>query len=81
MAGACETRAAGTLRFINTVDAARDMDRIRQALGLSSISFYGLSYGTVLGAVYADLFPGHITAMVLDGAVDVNATLTQQAEM
>ncbi len=44
------------------------------------ISFYGTSYGTVLGAVYADLFPHRVATMVLDGAVDVNATLTQQAE-
>ena len=56
------------------------MDRIRQALGLSTISFYGLSYGTVLGTVYADLFPHRVATMVLDGAVDVNASLTQQAD-
>ncbi len=64
---------------MDTVDTARDMDRIRQALGLSTISYYGLSYGTVLGAVYADLFPHHVATMVLDGAVDVNAALTTQA--
>ena len=57
MARACQARAAATEPFIDTVNTARDMDRIRQALGLSTISFYGLSYGTVLGAVYADLFP------------------------
>ena len=45
-----------------------------------TISFYGLSYGTVLGAVYADLFPHRVATMVLDGAVDLNASLTQQAE-
>ena len=50
------------------------MDRIRQALGLSTISYYGLSYGTVLGTVYADLFPHRVATMVLDGAVDVNAS-------
>ena len=55
------------------------MDRIRQALGLSTISFYGLSYGTVLGTVYADLFPHRVRAMVLDGAVDMNARLATQA--
>ncbi len=65
--------------FINTVDTARDMDRIRQALGVPTISFYGMSYGTALGAVYADLFPHRVATMVLDGAVDVNASLTQQA--
>jgi pimeloyl-ACP methyl ester carboxylesterase len=77
MARACQTQAVEP--FINTVDTARDMDRIRQALGVPTISFYGMSYGTMLGAVYADLFPHRVTTMVLDGAVDVNATLTQQA--
>ena len=65
--------------FVNTVNTARDMDRLRQALGVQKISFYGISYGTVLGAVYADLFPRQAT-MVLDGAVDVNASLVVQAE-
>ena len=80
MARACETRTAATAPFVNTVDTARDMDRIRQALGLSAISYYGTSYGTVLGAVYADLFPHRVATMVLDGAVDVNASLVTQAE-
>ena len=80
MAHACHTRAAALAPFIDTVNTARDMDRIRQALGDPKISFYGLSYGTMLGAVYADLFPHRVATMVLDGAVDVNASLTQQAE-
>ena len=50
------TRRA-TVPFIDTINTARDMDRIRQALGLSKISYYGLSYGTVSGAVYATCFP------------------------
>jgi pimeloyl-ACP methyl ester carboxylesterase len=80
MARACTTREASLTPFVNTVDTARDMDRIRQALGLTTISYYGLSYGTALGTVYADLFPHRLAAMVLDGAVDVNASLTQQAD-
>jgi pimeloyl-ACP methyl ester carboxylesterase len=78
MARACAPQP--DVPFIDTVDTARDMDRIRQALGLSTISYYGLSYGTVLGAVYADLFPDRVHTMVLDGAVDVDASLTRQAE-
>jgi pimeloyl-ACP methyl ester carboxylesterase len=80
MARSCAAREASLTPFVNTVDTARDMDRIRQALGLARISYYGLSYGTSLGTVYADLFPHRVAAMVLDGAVDVNASLTQQAE-
>lgn len=78
MAQSCEKLAAEP--YLNTTDTARDMDRIRQALGVSTISFYGESYGTVLGAVYADLFPKRVRSLVLDGAVDVNASLIQQAE-
>jgi pimeloyl-ACP methyl ester carboxylesterase len=78
MARACEQQPVTP--FIDTINTARDMDRIRQALGLSVISYYGLSYGTVLGTEYAQLFPHRIATMVLDGAVDVDATLTQQAK-
>ncbi len=60
MARDCRRPTAATAPFIDTVNTARDMDRIRQALGLTTISFYGLSYGTVLGAVYADLFPQRV---------------------
>ena len=66
-------------RHVDTVDTARDMDRIRQALGVSTVSFYGLSYGTVLGTAYASLFPHRVRAMVLDGAVDLYAPLATQA--
>ncbi len=79
MARSCEQRAPDFVPFIDTVDTARDLDRIRQALGLSRLDYYGLSYGTVLGAVYADLFPRRVGAFVLDGAVDVAADLTTQA--
>jgi pimeloyl-ACP methyl ester carboxylesterase len=54
------------------------MDRIRQALGRPTIDFYGLSYGTVLGTVYASLFPRRVGTMVLDGAVDLYAPLVEQ---
>jgi pimeloyl-ACP methyl ester carboxylesterase len=76
---ACTAAAPTLTPLVDTVDTARDMDRIRQALGLQAISFYGLSYGTVLGTVYAALFPRHIRAMVLDGAVDMFAPLSVQA--
>jgi pimeloyl-ACP methyl ester carboxylesterase len=78
MAIACRQQPGVAL--IDTVNTAHDMDRIRAAMGLATISFYGMSYGTVLGSVYADLFPGRVGTMVLDGAVDVNASLTRQAE-
>jgi pimeloyl-ACP methyl ester carboxylesterase len=70
-------------RTVGTVDTARDLDRIRQALGVERLDYYGLSYGTELGAVYATRFPSHAGAMVLDGAVDpllsLGAVATEEA--
>ena len=48
------------------------MDRIRIALGVPKISYWGQSYGTYLGAVYTSLFPQHTDRMVLEGNVDPN---------
>ncbi|WP_233582866.1 alpha/beta hydrolase [Corallococcus sp. CA053C] len=58
------------LPFITTANTARDMDMIRQALGEEKVSYWGQSYGTYLGAVYASLFPEHTDRMVLEGNVD-----------
>jgi pimeloyl-ACP methyl ester carboxylesterase len=67
---ACQQRSGQLLKFVDTTSAARDMDQIRLALGESTISYLGFSYGTELGAVYADRFPKRVRAFVLDGAVD-----------
>lgn len=66
----CQSLSGDILPHVGTVNAARDMDVIRQALGEKQISYLGYSYGTLLGAVYADLFPDRVRAFVLDGAVD-----------
>jgi pimeloyl-ACP methyl ester carboxylesterase len=66
----CESRAGKTLPYIGTLDAARDMDVLRSALGDKRLSYIGFSYGTYLGAFYADQFPKNVRALVLDGAVD-----------
>lgn len=66
----CATSAsAATLPFISTANTARDMDRIRAALGEETVSYHGISYGTYLGAVYASLFPERTDRVVLDSAV------------
>lgn len=59
--------------YIGTNASARDMDDIRQALGEATISYFGFSYGSELGATWATLFPSTVRAAVLDGAVDPNA--------
>jgi pimeloyl-ACP methyl ester carboxylesterase len=58
------------LRYFTTANTARDLDRIRQALGVPKISYWGQSYGTYLGAVYTSLFPRRTDRMVLEGNVD-----------
>ncbi|RZT86913.1 alpha/beta hydrolase family protein [Pseudonocardia sediminis] len=59
----------GHLRHVSTANVARDMDRIRAALGEEKISFLGFSYGSALGAAYASLFPGRTDRVVLDSNV------------
>ncbi len=76
---ACAASHPGVLTSINTVNAARDLDRIREALGERRLTFLGLSYGTLLGAAYAALFPHHVRAMVLDGAVVPGQSLASEA--
>src|SRR5207247_2178977 len=70
MAQRCADRYGESLRLYSTEQTARDMERIRVTLGDAKLSYLGYSYGTLLGAVYAKLFPDRIRAMVLDGAVD-----------
>ena len=69
-AAGCENRSGAELPYVSTVDAAMDMDALRQALGDPKLSYFGLSYGTFLGAAYAQLYPTHVRVMVLDGAED-----------
>nr|WP_043733783.1 alpha/beta hydrolase [Streptomyces zinciresistens] len=58
--------SAPLMPYIGTADTARDMDRLRAALGERRVSFLGASYGTQLGAVYASMFPGRGDRIVLD---------------
>jgi pimeloyl-ACP methyl ester carboxylesterase len=69
-ARACAKAGGKLLDHLSTADSARDLDRIRIALGVPQINYYGFSYGTYLGQVYATLFPQRIRRMVLDGNVD-----------
>ena len=66
----CERTSGAELPYVSTVDAAMDMDVIRADVGDPKLTYLGFSYGTLLGATYAGLFPGRVRAMVLDGAVD-----------
>ena len=67
---ACVKHGNGLAEHMSTVEVARDMDILRAALGRVKLDFFGASYGTFLGATYADLFPEFVGRMVLDGALD-----------
>jgi pimeloyl-ACP methyl ester carboxylesterase len=67
---ACTHASAALLPHVSTVDTARDLDRLRAALGDGKLTYVGESYGTYLGTIYATLFPQRVRAMVLDGAID-----------
>ncbi|MDT5131559.1 MAG: hypothetical protein QOE41_870 [Mycobacterium sp.] len=58
------------LRHVSTADSARDLDRLRQAVGDRELTYYGESYGTFLGQTYANLFPTRVRAMALDSVID-----------
>ncbi len=81
----CSERVGNAfLASVGTVSAARDMDVVRAALGENQLSYLGFSYGTEIGAAYAEAYPDRIRAMVLDGAVDpsvdpIDQNLSQMA--
>jgi pimeloyl-ACP methyl ester carboxylesterase len=70
LARGCVERNGTYAGQVGTRNSARDLEAIRVALGEPSLNYLGYSYGTVLGATYAQMFPGHIRTMVLDGAPD-----------
>ena len=75
---ACAAKYGRSLGAYNTEETARDMDRIRQAVGDRKLNYLGFSYGTRLGAAYAHEYPTAIRTEVLDGALDpVTSELTQ----
>ena len=67
------------LSHVSTADTARDLDALRAGIGEEKITYAGLSYGTVLGQTYLNMFPQHVRAMMLDSIVDA-VPYTQSAE-
>jgi pimeloyl-ACP methyl ester carboxylesterase len=68
----CEAKYPSLLPFLGTKNVARDMESVRIALGEDKLTYVGYSYGTAIGAVYADMYPNRVRAFVLDGAVDLS---------
>ncbi|MFJ8585026.1 alpha/beta hydrolase [Streptomyces sp. NPDC093595] len=76
-AAACEDRSGAMLPHVGTVEAARDMDLMRAVLGDDKLHYFGISYGTELGGVYAHLFPERVGHAVFDAVVDPTGTPEQ----
>jgi pimeloyl-ACP methyl ester carboxylesterase len=76
---ACEKNSKKVLPHVRTTDAARDMDLMRQVLGDAKMHYFGISYGTELGGVYAHLFPRTVGRAVFDAVVDPTQTSEQGA--
>ncbi|MEU7892231.1 alpha/beta hydrolase [Nonomuraea sp. NPDC049152] len=74
----CEKDSGPVLPYVGTVNAAMDMDRMRDALGDPKLNYFGMSYGTQLGAVYATKFPKNVGRTVLDAPLDPSVTLEQR---
>ncbi|MDQ1289315.1 MAG: hypothetical protein QG622_2881, partial [Actinomycetota bacterium] len=67
---ACSTTGTALTGSVSTAEVARDMDVLRRVLGDDKLTYFGLSYGTYLGNVYASLFPDRVRAIALDGVID-----------
>ncbi|WP_330173729.1 alpha/beta fold hydrolase [Streptomyces sp. NBC_01498] len=76
-ASGCEQRSGKELPFVGTVNAARDMELMRQVLGDDKLHYFGISYGTELGGVYAHLYPKSVGRAVFDAVVDPSETPEQ----
>ncbi|MFG2998370.1 alpha/beta hydrolase [Streptomyces sp. NPDC048340] len=76
---ACEQNSGKLLPHVGTPNAARDLDRIRRALGDDRLHYFGISYGTELGGVYAHLFPKNVGRAVFDAVVDPTKTSEEGA--
>jgi pimeloyl-ACP methyl ester carboxylesterase len=67
----CLAKSGALLQHISTVDTVQDLDLLRQLVGDAKLNYLGYSYGTYIGAVYADKFPAKVGKMVLDSAVNI----------
>ncbi|WP_276786985.1 alpha/beta hydrolase [Trueperella bernardiae] len=76
----CKDKSGDLLEFVGTRSAAKDLDVLRQVVGDPKLYYVGFSYGTSLGGMYAELFPGNVGRMILDGAVDDSISSFDQAK-
>jgi pimeloyl-ACP methyl ester carboxylesterase len=80
LARACAEHAGPILNHMSTANVARDMDLLRRAVGDRKLTYAGYSYGSYLGTTYANLFPGKVRALVVDGVLDPIAWSTGRGD-
>jgi pimeloyl-ACP methyl ester carboxylesterase len=81
LTSACELRAGPIMNHMSTANVARDLDVLRAAVGDRKLSYAGFSYGSYLGNTYANLFPGRVRAVVVDGVLDPIAWSTGRSRL
>ena len=74
----CAENSGTILPYISTQASAQDINSLRLALGEEKVSYFGFSYGSELGTTWATMFPETVRAIVVDGAVDPNASSTEE---
>lgn len=74
----CAEHSGALLPYVGTSHTARDLDLMRYLLGDKRLHYFGVSYGTALGAVYAHLYPSHVGRLVLEASVDPTADLDEE---
>lgn len=77
LAKACKAKSSDRIQYVDTYSAARDMDVIRAAVESEKLDYLGFSYGTYLGATYAEMYPERTGHLILDGAMDPALTTNE----
>ncbi|MFC5663753.1 alpha/beta hydrolase [Kitasatospora misakiensis] len=77
---ACSRNAGPLIEHMSTINVVRDLDRMRRAVGDSKLNFAGFSYGTLIGATYAGMYPDKVRALIVDGNVDPNLRMHNGVE-
>jgi pimeloyl-ACP methyl ester carboxylesterase len=72
----CEEKSGDLLDHVSSANTARDLDLLRKAVGDKKLTYHGISYGTHLGAIYANLFPDKVRALAFDGSLDFAGNAT-----
>lgn len=72
----CKEHAGPVIDHVSSADSARDLELLRRAVGDPMLTYHGISYGSQLGAIYANMFPSRVRAMVFDGSIDFVGNVT-----